>query len=111
MLKSILAPVFIAAVILSVGTSAEAGFADDWLANSTTSSPSYFEGQKRGYLSAGGFNARWKTSSDYLVSVTPPRIKAGCGGIDAFWGGVSFLNPDYLVQKLEQIVQNAPAHC
>lgn len=109
MLKSILATVFIAAVILSVGTSAEAGFADDWLANSTTSSPSYFEGQKRGYLSAGGFNARWKTSSDYLVSVTPPRIKAGCGGIDAFWGGVSFLNPDYLVQKLEQIVQNAPA--
>lgn len=88
---------------------AEAGWADDWLANTTVNDPSYFEGQKRGYLSAGGFSARWKTSNDYLVTVTPPRIKAGCGGIDAFWGGMSFLEPHYLVEKLERIVENAPA--
>lgn len=97
------------ALIVFFQKSAEAGFADDWLANSTTTSPSYFEGQKRGYLTAGGFNARWKTSNDYLMTVTPPRIKAGCGGIDAFWGGMSFLDPKYLVDKLEKIVQNAPA--
>lgn len=88
---------------------AHAGFADDWLANSTVNSPSYFEGQKRGYLSAGGFSARWKNSSDYLVTVTPPRIRAGCGGIDATWGGISFLDEEYLVEKLEKILQNAPA--
>jgi conjugative transfer pilus assembly protein TraH len=96
-------------VIAGYPPAAYAGFADDWLANSTTTSPSYFEGQKRGYLSAGGFSARWKTSNDYLLSVTPPRIRAGCGGIDAFWGGMSFLDPDYLVEKLERIVENAPA--
>ncbi len=109
MVKNLLAVLTVVIGFVFLQTGAEAGFADDWLANSTTSSPSYFEGQKRGYLSAGGFSARWKSSSDYLVSVTPPRIKAGCGGIDAFWGGMSFLQPDYLVQKLENIVQNAPA--
>ena len=109
MLKYILAAVFTLVACVSFQAPAEAGFADDWLANSTTSSPSYFEGQKRGYLSAGGFSARWKTSNDYLVSVTPPRVKAGCGGIDAFWGGMTFMKPQYLVQKLENIVQNSPA--
>ncbi len=99
----------IMAILALLPVQAFAGFADDWLANSTINSPSYFEGQKRGYVSAGGFSARWKTNNDYLVSVTPPRIKAGCGGIDAFWGGMSFLEPRYLVEKLERIVQNAPA--
>jgi conjugative transfer pilus assembly protein TraH len=36
-------------------------------------------------------------------------VKAGCGGIDMFLGGMSFLDPDYLVQKLETILQAAPA--
>jgi len=102
-------PAAVAALLFAFQTSAHAGFADDWLANSTISSPSYFAGQKRGYLSAGGFSGRWKTSNDYPLTVTPPRIKAGCGGIDAFWGGMSFLQPQYLVEKLERIVQNAPA--
>src|SRR3546814_5952804 len=40
---------------------------------------------------------------DYLTSVTLPKVRAGCGGIDMFLGGMSFLDPDYLVQKLESI--------
>ncbi len=109
MLKTVFLILSVPLMLAGFQATAEAGFADDWLENSTTSSPSYFEGQKRGYLSAGGFSARWKTSNDYLLSVTPPRIRAGCGGIDAFWGGMSFLDPDYLVDKLERIVENAPA--
>ncbi len=31
-------------------------------------------------------------TKDYLVSVEPPRLQFGCGGIDAFMGGFSFMN-------------------
>jgi conjugative transfer pilus assembly protein TraH len=37
-----------------------------------------------------------------------PRLKVGCGGIDLFMGGFSFLNFDYLVQKLQNMIQAAP---
>ena len=43
------------------------------------------------------------------MSLTLPKVKAGCGGIDMFLGGMSFLDPDYLVEKLESILQAAPA--
>lgn len=82
---------------------------DDWLVQSTVASPSYFEGQRRGYLSGGSFQARWRMTNDNLFTVQPPRIKTGCGGIDVFAGGVSFLDPDLLVDKLQGIVQAAPA--
>jgi conjugative transfer pilus assembly protein TraH len=37
-----------------------------------------------------------------------PRLKVGCGGIDLFMGGFSFLNFEYLVQKLQTMIQAAP---
>lgn len=39
----------------------------------------------------------------------PPKVKAGCGGIDVFLGGFSYLNFEYLVTKLQRIMQAAPA--
>ena len=52
---------------------------------------------------------RWKHGVDYPVTIQKPRIKAGCGGIDLFLGGVSFLDADYLVDKLESMISAAPA--
>ncbi len=86
-----------------------AGWVDDWIDQKVETSPGYFEGQKRGYYTGGGFSARWNLQNDYLWSVTPPRLKTGCGGIDAFMGGFSFMDPDYLVQKLQRIMSAAPA--
>ncbi len=94
---------------LIVGTFARAGFVDDWITQHTETSPGYFEGQKRGYFTGGSFSARWPQTKDYLVSVEPPRLQFGCGGIDAFMGGFSFMNFEYLVQKLQRILQAAPA--
>ena len=90
-------------------TPIHAGWVDDWIQQKTEISPGYFEGQKRGYMTTGSFSARWYTSNDYLFTAEPPRVKAGCGGIDVFLGGFSFLNFDYLVQKLQRILQSAPA--
>ncbi len=86
-----------------------AGWVDDWITQHTETSPGYFEGQKRGYYTAGSFSGRWQTGNDYLWTVMPPKLKSGCGGIDIFMGGFSFLDFDYLVTKLQNILQAAPA--
>ncbi|WP_348656897.1 conjugal transfer protein TraH, partial [uncultured Sphingobium sp.] len=84
-------------------------WAEHWFDNVTYTSPGSFEDQTRGYVTAGGMSGRIDVHSDYLTSLTLPKVKAGCGGIDMFLGGMSFLDPDYLVQKLESILQAAPA--
>jgi len=93
-------------VFLTVPTSA--GWLDQWFDQATSTAPNYFEGQKRGYFTAGSFSARIPTSNDYLFSIERPRVKFGCGGIDLFLGGVSFANFEYLVQKFQRLIQAAP---
>jgi conjugative transfer pilus assembly protein TraH len=88
---------------------ARASWVDDWFDQKTGTSAGYYEGQKRGYYTAGGFSGRVKLSTDPVFTVMPPKLRAGCGGIDAFWGGFGFLNFDYLVQKVQRILQAAPA--
>lgn len=94
---------------LMLPTASAAGWVDDWLQQRTTTSPNYFSGQQRGYYSGGSFSTRWPSTADYPLTVEMPRIKSGCGGIDVFMGGFSFMNADYLVDKLQAILQNAPA--
>jgi len=84
-------------------------WAETWFDNVTYTSPGSFEDQTRGYITAGGMSGRVDVHNDYLMSISQPKIRAGCGGIDMFLGGMSFLDPDYLVQKLESILQAAPA--
>jgi conjugative transfer pilus assembly protein TraH len=88
---------------------ATSAWVDDWLNQRTTTAPNYLSGQQRGYYSGGSFNARWPSSVSYPVTIEPPRIKSGCGGIDVFMGGFSFMNTDYLVNKLQGILSGAAA--
>ena len=102
----------VAAVVLIAGAVAPAhaqSWAESWFDNVTYSSAGSFEDQTRGYVTAGGISGRVDVHNDYLMSVTLPKVRAGCGGIDMFLGGMSFLDPEYLVQKLETILQAAPA--
>ncbi len=80
---------------------------DDWLQQKTTTSPNYLSGQQRGFYSGGSFSTRWPSSTSYPVTLEMPRIKSGCGGIDVFMGGFSFMNSDYLVDKLQGILSGA----
>jgi conjugative transfer pilus assembly protein TraH len=100
------------ALLAACGTVAPAhaqSWAESWFDNVTYTSPGSFEDQTRGYVTAGGMSGRVDVHNDYLMSLSLPKVKAGCGGIDMFLGGMSFLDPDYLVQKLESILQAAPA--
>lgn len=105
MIKKIIIVFFIVVIFAS---SASAGWLDQWFDQQVSSGPNYFEGQKRGYFTAGSFSARIPSSTDYLFSIEAPRLKAGCGGIDAFLGGFGFTNFDYLVQKFQRLIQAAP---
>lgn len=96
-------------VLLVVPATVSADWVDDWLDQRTTTSPNYFAGQERGYYSAGSFSTRWSHTNDYPVTIEMPRVKAGCGGIDVFLGGMSFMNTDYLVDKLQGILTGAAA--
>lgn len=88
---------------------ARSGWVDDWLTSKQSTAPSSFQGATRGYYSGGSFQAHWKNSNDYLMTISKPRLKSGCGGIDAFAGGFGFMDTDYLVAKLQRIMSAAPA--
>ncbi len=103
--------VFVIAIILSLSAyQARAGWVSDWVQQKTSVAPNYFQGQKRGYFTAGSYSLRWQPAQTFSpFSVSPPSIKVGCGGIDIFGGGFNFVNPQYLVQQLQTMLQAAPA--
>ncbi|MBU1413941.1 conjugal transfer protein TraH [Myxococcota bacterium] len=101
-----IAAVLLTAILL-IPVTTPAAWVDDWLEQKTSTAPDYFAGQQRGYYSGGSFSARWQNKNEYPVTVELPRIKSGCGGIDLFMGGFSFMDSDYLVNKLQGILSGA----
>ncbi len=102
-----LAPLIV--IFLLTSPIASADWTDDWFASSTSSGASSYKNQQRGFYSAGSYSARLNVSNDPLLSISPPRISAGCGGVDVFLGGMTMLDPDYLVDKLQNMISAAPA--
>lgn len=102
--------ILILVFLLIINSQISAGnWVDDWVDQSSSSGSTYYESQKRGYYSGGRYSARWRNSTEYPISVQLPRLRSGCGGIDLFMGGFSFLDPEYLMQKLQRALQSAPA--
>jgi len=63
--------------------------------------------QANNVISGGGFVLRTPRKNVQLFSVTPPGLKAGCGGIDFFAGAFGFINKEQLVAFLRNIGQNS----
>lgn len=98
-----------AMVATSVSTPSRADWVGEWFDQSTTTSAGGYRNQQRGFYSAGGFSGRYRMTNDYAVTASPPRLEVGCGGIDLFGGGFTYLDPEYLVEKFQRIIQAAPA--
>ncbi len=77
---------------------------------SNITNPSAYQGQEAGYYSGGG--AYLQSSSRYIqpIGITAPSINAGCGGIDIFSGGMSFINSQYLTQFAQSVMSNASGY-
>ncbi len=99
--------IILAGIFCIMTNSAYAGWVDDWISQHSGSSPSYIQGQERGYYSGGNFSMRWQNQNTYPITTTLPHVKSGCGGIDVFMGGFSFMDTDHLVNKLQAILTNA----
>jgi len=71
--------------------------------------PHAYQGQERGYYMGGTMSVRLPNETIQPFSFTPPKVTAGCGGIDIVSGGFSYLGFQYLVDKLQSIMSAAPA--
>lgn len=98
-------------LVLSISTSTVyADWVNEWIDQKSVSSPDYFGTQKKGYGSFGNYSARWYNPAEPIATFTPPRFSPpGCGGIDMFMGGFSFLKADYIVEKLKRMMGPAAA--
>lgn len=74
---------------------------------SNTSDAGYFQTQQRGVISGGSIVARVPIKPINIAQFDPPRVSAGCGGVNLFGGSFSFINAQELTQLLRTIAQNA----
>lgn len=74
---------------------------------SNLSSSSLYEGQKAGYLTGGGLSVRNKIMTRSPLTVNLPKFDAGCGGIDLYAGGFSFINSQQLIDTLKSVGSSA----
>ncbi len=70
---------------------------------SNVTRPGVYQGQSAGYYTAGGLFVRIPQRNYSILEIQWPRFRAGCGGIDLFAGGFSFINSDELVNLLRNI--------
>jgi conjugative transfer pilus assembly protein TraH len=69
--------------------------------------PGVYQGQQAGYYTGGGLYARVPVRTYTLASIQAPHFSAGCGGINLYSGGFSFINGQQFTQMLQNIGQNA----
>ncbi|MCE2571783.1 conjugal transfer protein TraH [Motilimonas eburnea] len=76
----------------------------------STESPGGYKSATRQGYNLGGFQARYKSRQIRLVTFSPPRIRASCGGIDAFAGAFSMISGEQLVQSARALAQGAATY-
>ncbi len=70
--------------------------------------PGYFSSEARGVYLMGGAQVRFPTrTSPALISVNPPYVYAGCGGISAYFGGFNYISGQQIKQLIKEIAQNS----
>lgn len=69
--------------------------------------PSFHMGARRGVISGGSLTIRTPNVPVRPFSLVGPSISIGCGGIDAHFGGFSFISKEQLVQAMRSIVTAA----
>lgn len=83
---------------------------DSFFDNTTVAnftSPVAVHSQEANYLSGGNANIKTNVSNMQLARVQLPSINAGCGGINLYAGGFSFINSDQLIAFGKNILSSA----
>ncbi len=69
---------------------------------SNASKPEVWNDQLGGFATGGSFYARTPTTNLQLLTIDPPSLDIGCGGINAFFGGFGYINS----AKFEELIKN-----
>lgn len=78
--------------------------------STNVTTPGAFRDQAGGYYSGGGIAIRNRSKNVNLGNLQLPRIDAGCGGINIFNGGFSFISSKELVDVLKKVGANAVSY-
>jgi conjugative transfer pilus assembly protein TraH len=76
------------------------------MANNVTTAGGY-QDQTGGFYTGGSVFGRSKVNNAELFSMQMPHYRSGCGGIDLFMGGFSYINAAAFTQLLRNIGSNA----
>lgn len=79
------------------------------ISHNVTTSGGY-QDQTGGFYTGGSVFSRSKVNNAELFSLQMPHYRAGCGGIDLFMGGFSFINAQAFTQLLRNIGSNASGY-
>ena len=71
------------------------------------SDSSAFSDQQAGYYTGGSFSARKASMNSQLVSMHLPSPRMGCGGIDLYLGGFSYISKAEFVRLLRNIAASS----
>ena len=86
------------------------GFFHKMGASVNVTTPGAFQDQAAGYYSGGGIAIRNQSKNANLVNLQFPKMSAGCGGINIFSGGFSFISSTELVDVLKKVGANAVSY-
>ena len=86
------------------------GFFHKMGSSTNVTNPGAFQDQAGGYYSGGGLAIRNRSKNAQLATLQLPKMSAGCGGIDIFSGGFSFISSTELVDTLKNIGAKAVSY-
>ncbi len=105
MLKKIVLAVIIATSPVSASAGIMANLNTMFMSNSTAATT--ITTQDRVGVFGGSFMMRTPIHSTIIVSFDPPRLDAGCGGVDLSMGSFTFINSQQLVAVFRAVAANA----
>lgn len=79
-------------------------------AKGNLSTPGAYQDQAAGYYTGGGFVLRQRNTTFHPIQVSLPHVGAGCNGIDAYFGGFSFMKGEQMIRMLRSLGSQAPTY-
>ncbi|EKE08838.1 MAG: hypothetical protein ACD_16C00248G0020 [uncultured bacterium] len=114
-MKKVLLSLFLSLLLLSSPLSAtmeanlDKAFRTLGMAHNVTTGGGY-QDQTGGFYTGGSLFARSKVNNADLLSIQLPHYRAGCGGIDIFAGGFSYINAQAFIALIRNIGSNASGY-
>lgn len=78
--------------------------------STNVTAPHAYNGQQAGLYTGGSLFSRTPVRNVQLVQIELPSYRAGCGGIDIFTGGFSFVKYDDMVNVMQNIMNNSAGY-